>query len=176
MQVYFYSMSKCNYCIAMTSDVVFSMTFICRGWDSPIINVFKYLINIVVSPLIAVYKWWAYEVSRSLIINIKGWLMRYIKPTLPCTSKAIIPFWFHEKYSRMMAKSEKPIRTISNRIVTVRMGEDSTNPSESKQKPKKPAWYVHSFNEFCNATALHGYSYIVKKNTALWERWVIRSN
>lgn len=72
-----------------------------------------------------------------------------------------------------MAKSEKPIRTISNRIVTVRMGVDSTNPSEPKNNPKKPAWYVHSFNEFCNATALHGYSYIVKKNTALWERWVV---
>lgn len=75
-----------------------------------------------------------------------------------------------------MAKSEKPIRTISNRIVTVRMGVDSINPSESKKNPEKLAWYVHSFNEFCNATALHGYSYIVKKNTALWERWVIRRN
>lgn len=73
-----------------------------------------------------------------------------------------------------MAKSDKPIRTISNRIVTVRMDVNTNNPNETKKNPKKSAWYVHSFNEFCNATALHGYSYIVKKNTALWERWVIR--
>lgn len=90
-----------------------------------------------------------------------------------CAAKTLIPFWFLQSNSRIMAKSEKPIRTISNRIVTVRMGVDSTKPSESKKNTTKSAWYVQSFNEFCNATALHGYSYIVKKNTALWERWAI---
>lgn len=67
------------------------------------------------------------------------------------------------------------IPTISNRIITVRMQEKFPKLKEKlKVDPavslaKKP-WYVRSFIEFCNATALHGYSYIVKPNTALWER------
>lgn len=31
-------------------------------------------------------------------------------------------------------------------------------------------WFVNSFNEFCNATALHGYGYIVRKEASLVER------
>lgn len=42
---------------------------------------------------------------------------------------------------------------------------------DEKRKKADSPWFVKSFNEFCSATALHGYGYIVRKDAALFERY-----
>lgn len=40
---------------------------------------------------------------------------------------------------------------------------------DETETPK--TWYKKSFVDFCNATALHGYSYIVQKDASPYERY-----
>lgn len=68
-----------------------------------------------------------------------------------------------------LIKKGNSINTISGDILDRRAAE-KIREIEGDFKKKSP-WYVKSFNEFCNATALHGYSYIVRKDTAKWEKY-----
>lgn len=74
----------------------------------------------------------------------------------------------------------KNINTISERTIWLRQGFPikTVKPIAGKaqhdsQVNKDEAWYKKSFREFCNATALHGYSYIVRPEASLCERYVI---
>lgn len=74
----------------------------------------------------------------------------------------------------------KKVATISERFVlpsptsfTVTKPKIRPNQGNHRvdKKPQKSPWYVKSFNEFCNATALHGYGYIVRKEASFVERF-----
>lgn len=79
---------------------------------------------------------------------------------------------------------KETISTISN---TYRHGihqnpqPSSDNPPPSYQhavkvsEPPDTHWIRNSFRQFCNNTALHGYNYIVRDDTAQWERiaWTV---
>lgn len=47
-------------------------------------------------------------------------------------------------------------------------GQQPGRGADADDAPK--AWYRKSFVDFCNATALHGYSYIVQKDASPCER------
>lgn len=70
-------------------------------------------------------------------------------------------------------KQVKPVKTISE-IITTRRAAEKTREiernEESEYKADQQSWYVKCFKDFCNATALHGYSYIVQENSQKWER------
>lgn len=66
-------------------------------------------------------------------------------------------------------KNVKAINTISDKILAKRANEKLREIEGNFCKSNTP-WYMNSFNEFCNATALHGYNYIVRKDIANWER------
>lgn len=75
--------------------------------------------------------------------------------------------------------------TISTISHTYRHGiHQSQDPSDNSPPPpyhqhavKVPDthWFRNSFRQFCSSTALHGYNYIVRDDTAQWERiaWTI---
>lgn len=69
----------------------------------------------------------------------------------------------------------KNISTISEHTVSFKHNFGfpikAVKPSgEGTPSVDKEAWYQKSFREFCNATALHGYTYIVQPGAPLYER------
>lgn len=60
------------------------------------------------------------------------------------------------------------IFTVSEQVLNENRFDEVTK-TDSKQK--KESWFSQSFREFCSATALHGYSYIVRKDISKWERY-----
>lgn len=67
----------------------------------------------------------------------------------------------------------KQVPTISSRFEfppSVSVSKAKRKENLDKQGTAERPWFVKSFNEFCNATALHGYGYIVRKDAALFER------
>ncbi|KAG4071872.1 hypothetical protein HA402_006033 [Bradysia odoriphaga] len=66
----------------------------------------------------------------------------------------------------------KRIITVSEKV----LNENRFNElKKTKDNEEKESWFSQSFREFCSATALHGYSYIVRKDISRWERigWAV---
>lgn len=63
----------------------------------------------------------------------------------------------------------KRIITVSEQVLNENRFNDVTKTSNNE---KKESWFSQSFREFCSATALHGYNYIVRKDISKWERYL----
>lgn len=61
----------------------------------------------------------------------------------------------------------KRIHTVSEKVLNENRFDEVT---KIKENTKNESWFRQSFREFCSATALHGYSYVVRKDISKWER------
>lgn len=64
----------------------------------------------------------------------------------------------------------KRIITVSEQVLNENRFNDVTKTSNNE---KKENWFRQSFREFCSATALHGYNYIVRKDISKCERYIV---